>query len=227
MSGMVRVRAWVAFCAMAVAVVLALAPVGAGAQVSGFKQAIAEAAAADPALAQFYAGRDYKPIWTTKSDAGRRSAFFKALAGADNHGLPAKRYDAAGLKARFETLQTERDRGALEVAMSAAFLSYAQDVQTGALEPKRVDSGIVREVPRRDRQSLLTAFASSNANGFLRSLTPQGAAIRAVDRRQSSIWKKRWDAGGGARGSRPNRWAPAMPATLSLRCVTDCLQWDI
>ncbi len=199
MSGMVRVRAWVAFCAMAVAVVLALAPVGAGAQVSGFKQAIAEAAAADPALAQFYAGRDYKPIWTTKSDAGRRSAFFKALAGADNHGLPAKRYDAAGLKARFETLQTERDRGALEVAMSAAFLSYAQDVQTGALEPKRVDSGIVREVPRRDRQSLLTAFASSNANGFLRSLPPKAPQYAQLMKAKLDLEKTLGRGGWGAR----------------------------
>ncbi|WP_415183973.1 L,D-transpeptidase family protein [Phaeovulum sp.] len=205
MAGILRFKAWAAACA--VAIVLVLAPADARAQVSGFNQAIAESAALDPALAQFYAGRDYQPIWTTESDAVRRGAFFAALAGADNHGLPAKRYDAAGLKARFGALQSERQRGLLEVAMSAAFLSYAQDIQTGALDPVRVDPGIVREIPRRDRESILTAFAASDAAEFLRGLPPKAPQyaqlMRAKLDLERAIGQGGWGAPVSAKALRP------------------------
>ena len=39
-----------------------------------FRQAVAEAASGNPALATFYRERDYVALWTTRADAARRSA---------------------------------------------------------------------------------------------------------------------------------------------------------
>jgi murein L,D-transpeptidase YcbB/YkuD len=176
MSVVVRLRCGVAIFAA----FLALAP-GAGAAqsemqgtaISGFTQAIAEQAASDQALAAFYAQRNYAPIWTTGDDAARRAALLRALDGATAHGLPARRYDAEGLRARFAAIRSERERGLLEVAMSRAFLDYAHDVSNGILEPVKIDPGIVREIPRRDGLALLNGIAGAEAPApFLRTLAP-------------------------------------------------------
>ena len=89
------------------------------------------------------------------------------------HGLPEKRYDPKALKAALKAAKSQRERGALEVRLSQVFLQYARDIQTGALRPASVDSGIVRAVPLRDRTQLLTAFSKSSPQGFLKSLPPK------------------------------------------------------
>ncbi len=138
-----------------------------------FRQALAEAASADPALAAFYRDRDYQPIWTSGDDVARRAAFFAALERAGDHALPVARYDEAGLKEKFATVASERQRGKLEAAVSATFLSYARDLQSGAIVPTSVDPGIVREVVAHDPQATIAGFASAARPGkFLMSLAP-------------------------------------------------------
>lgn len=138
-----------------------------------FRQALAEAAAATPALAAFYGARDYAPIWTTAADAGRRGAFFAALGRAASQGLPPARYDAEGLRARFGTVASERQRARLEAAVSAAFLTYAKDVGSGVVEPQRVDPGIAREVVLREPQATIAGFALSTTPArYLAKLAP-------------------------------------------------------
>jgi murein L,D-transpeptidase YcbB/YkuD len=138
-----------------------------------FRQALAEAAAADPTLAAFYRDRDYQPIWTSGGDAGRRAAFFAALNRAGDHALPVARYDEAGLKERLQTVASERQRGRLEAAVSTAFLTYAHDLQSGAILPTSVDPGIVREVVAHDPRAAIAGFASAARPGkFLMSLAP-------------------------------------------------------
>lgn len=151
------------------------APNDADAQVTAFKQAVAEAAARDKDIAAFYQANDYAGIWTGAfgRDASRRKALFQAIASADDHGLPAKRYDAEGLMAKLKAARSPRDRGLVEVEMSRTFLQLARDMQTGALVPSRIDSGIVRAVPYRDRLSYLVNMTKSNPNGFFRSLPPK------------------------------------------------------
>ena len=73
-----------------------LAATPAQAVVTAYVQSVAEAAADDAAVAAFYRERDFRPIWTSKDDAARRAAFFRALETVETHGLPATRYDAAG-----------------------------------------------------------------------------------------------------------------------------------
>ena len=140
---------------------------------SAFAQAVAEAAAGDPALSEFYKSTDYAPVWTDAADADRRAAFLTALAGAGVQGLPAARYDRDGLIARLQSAATERDRARLDVDMSRDFLQYARDLQTGILVPSEVDDSMVRVVPRSDRLGSLEAFVAADPVGFLAALPPQ------------------------------------------------------
>ena len=148
---------------------------------SGFAQAVAETAAAEPALAAFYAARGHAPLWTTAEAASRRAAFLAALDQADANGLPVARYGAEDLRARFATIETERERGQLDAAMSLAYLAWARDIASGALEPKKIDAGIVREIHRPDPQALLTGLLSSPAPArFLRDLAPNSPRYAAL-----------------------------------------------
>lgn len=145
------------------------------AQATQFMQAVAEAAASDKDIAAFYKANGYKPIWTGKGnrDKQRRQAFLNAIEDAELHGLPSDRYAPELLGANLRAVRSERDLGKIEVAMSRAFLQYARDVQTGILDPRRIDDGLVREVPYRSRLSILDAFSRSSAKGFIKNLPPK------------------------------------------------------
>ena len=158
--------------AAAFAVICAILPAAASAQMTAFKQAVAEAAAKDKDIAAFYQANGYKPLWTA-ANASKRKALLDVLANAGEHGLPVSRYDPAGLMDALKAAKSPRDRGLVEVAMSKAFLQYSTDLQTGVLVPSRVDSGIVRAIPYRERVSYLVNFAKSSPNGFFRALPPK------------------------------------------------------
>ena len=147
-----------------------------------FRQAVAERAAEDRAVAEFYREREYAPLWTTGADAGRRAALFDALARAGDHGLPTARYGADDLRAAFASVGSERQRGKLEVAVTKAFLAYARDVQTGFIIPAKVDPGLVRDVPLRDPLATLRAFAAADPAAFLRGLPPQAPQYEQLRR---------------------------------------------
>lgn len=160
-----------------------------------FRQAIAERAAEDRAVAEFYRERDYAPLWTTGADGARRAAFFAALARAGDHGLPQGRYGADALKAAFATVASDRQRGKLEVAVTEAFLAYARDVQTGFITPASVDPGLVRAVPLRDPLATLRAFAAAEPAAFLRGLPPQAPQYEQLRRARLDL--RAVIAGGG------------------------------
>ncbi len=170
----------VIFAAACLLMVAAIPP--AQAQVTAFKQAVAEAASADQDVAAFYRGRDYQPIWTAPGEEARarRAALLDALSGASVHGLPEGRYHIDRLKAQMATVRTTRDLGEVEVALSRAFVTYAKDVQTGLLTPSKIDDGIKREVPLHDRTAYLTEFADSAPQAYLRALPPVTAEYRAL-----------------------------------------------
>ena len=147
------------------------------AQVTAFMQSVAEAAAKDRDIAEFYKSNGYQPIWTAKGNKAkaRRSALLKAVENASAHGLPVARYSVDTLSINPRRVRSERELGRLEVEMSRLFLRYARDVQTGVLIPARIDSGIVREVPYRSRTSLLKSFSKSSPKAFIKKLPPQSA----------------------------------------------------
>lgn len=186
----------------------ALSPSTADAQVTPFKQALAEAAAKDKDIAAFYKANGFKPLWTGRSgrDRQRRAALLQALSNADVHGLPASAYDVAGLKARMQSAKGAKARGALEVELSRVFLEYSRDIQTGVLIPSRVDEAIVRKIPYRDRTSYLVNFAKSSPGGFLKALPPRTTEYSAL--MKEKLRMERLLARGG--------WGPKVP-TKSLK----------
>jgi len=168
-AGLIVVR-----CALTAAAVLLAVPGGALAQTTAFSRSLADAASSSDEMAAFYRQSSYKTLWTGPQDQARRAALITALSQAAMHGLPVARYDAAGLIRQAQAAVTEGDRGRVEVAMTTAFLSYARDVSSGALQPKSVDSGIVRDVIRPDPAVLLAQFAASpTPDTFLRDLAPK------------------------------------------------------
>lgn len=167
---LVRVQLFVA----ALAIVFSGLAVPAHAQSAAIKQAIAEASASDDDIAAYYRQTDFDPIWIGRGKNARRlQALFEALETSGNHGLPTSAYDADGLRTVISSAKTAREVGYAEVKVSETFLRYAQDLQTGVLVPRRIDSLIVREIPYRARVSYLTAVEKSSPRGFFRALAPQ------------------------------------------------------
>lgn len=183
--------------ALALVMTFSLVSTPARAEVTAFKQAVAEAAALDRDIAEFYRDTGYAPIWTGPDaiDQKRRKALFAALDGADAHGLPARRYDVAGLMQLLRDVRSPRDLGKAEVALSLALVSYARDVQTGILTPSKIDDGIKREVPLRDRKSYLTAFAASSPDAYLRSLPPHNPEYSRLAKAKLTL-ERQIDRGG-------------------------------
>ena len=147
-------------------------PASVQAQVTAFRQAVAETAARDDDVAAFYRSRNFEGIWSGDSAMGHRNALLSALENAGHHGLPTNRYDVASLIAQMQSARTPAELGEIEVLLTKTFLQYARDVQSGVLRPKSVDPMIVREVTYTPRVDLLTEFRSSNPTTFLRSLPP-------------------------------------------------------
>ena len=146
----------------------------AAAQVTAFKQAVAEAASDDRDLAAFYRSTGFTGIWTDQeAHKARRQALFLALQTVSAHGLPQSRYDIDALEQMLRTARTPRDIGFAEVALSKAFLNLADDMRTGVLDPRRVVPAIKRELRDYDRTRTLTAFAASREpRQFIRQLAP-------------------------------------------------------
>ncbi|MEM6897805.1 MAG: L,D-transpeptidase family protein [Pseudomonadota bacterium] len=188
------------------------------AQVTAFKQAVAEAAADDPDIAAFYQERGYEAIWTGRSavDRKRRAALLQAAEEADLHGLPSADYDPRAIKRQMKAARGPEELGQLEVYLSSIFLRYARDVQTGIVIPSRVDSEIVREVPLRDRQATLAAFAQSSPAGFMKALPPKSAEYNRLMKEKRAmedlVAAGGWGAGVSARKLEPGDSGPAVVA---------------
>lgn len=148
-------------------------PQAVDAQTAAFTQSLAATASADEVVAEWYRETGYRTLWTGPADAGRRAAFLTAIQAAQDHGLPVSRYDAAALTARLRAAETEGDRGRIEVEMTQAYLAWARDLTSGALDPKQVDAGILRQIDRIDPKILLTRIANGNPEAVLKWLEPK------------------------------------------------------
>jgi murein L,D-transpeptidase YcbB/YkuD len=170
LSTMARLTARWAFLVIS----LAVAPL-AQAQPSSFTHSVAAAASDDQVVADWYRAAGYRTLWTGPEDAARRQALFSAIAMAPDHGLPVARYDAAALSAAFRSAATEGDRGRIEVAMTRAYLAWARDLTSGALEPASVDKGIVRDIDVMDPRLLLDRMANGDPETVLKRLLPKSS----------------------------------------------------
>jgi len=166
-----------------------LMPTGAFAQVTAFKQSVAEAAARDDDIARFYRANNFEGIWTgdDRKDKLRRQALFQAIDEVSVHGIPSSRYDAPGLLNLMKSVRTPRDLGKVEVEMSRVFLRLARDVQTGILVPTEIDEGMRREVLYRDRASNLVDFTKSNPRSFFRALAPKSSEYSRLMKERNQL----------------------------------------
>ena len=170
------------------------------AEVTLFKQSVAETATLDPAISAFYRERRFAPLWTGQGPeyTERRRALIAALSRATSHGLPADRYDVAGVHALMANVQGERALGRVEAELSKIYLAYARDVQTGILTPREVDEGLVREVPLRDGTDLLRRLASEPARDVFESLPPQTPEYARLMKEKIRLERQQARGGWGA-----------------------------
>lgn len=175
-----RSRMLVYAATIALGTSLPMAP--AWAEVTAFKQAVAETAARDDDVAAFYRSSGYQSLWTgaSETERARRAALIEAMRMAPMHALPANGYDVDALVAKLRAARTDRDRGILDVEMSKLFVALARDMQTGILTPSRIDPAIVRDLPLRDRSSYLANFAVSDPHDFFAGLVPQTTEYAAL-----------------------------------------------
>lgn len=181
-----------------------------------FRQALAEGVAGDRALSTFYRENGFEPVWTGAGDAARRTALVSALSRAGEHGLPAARYDLPGLIAAFNSVETERDRGALEALASTTFLQYARDVHSGVLEPSTILPDIVRELPRPDPAQLMRDFIAAEPVSYIRNLAPSSPEyarlFRAKRELEATVAEGGWGPQVLAGGLRPGDTGPEVIA---------------
>jgi murein L,D-transpeptidase YcbB/YkuD len=126
----------------------------------------------DNVIKEFYAARNYKPIWVGNKNRARRTALIAALKTAGDHGLPAERYQAKAIQSLLNAARGMKGRGAAEAAASKMFLRYAQDISSGSINPASADKEIAVKLPRRNPQSLLEAMLKGNPKSVLAGLAP-------------------------------------------------------
>ena len=200
---MFRILSKLPFLALTFCLISVLSIQTAQAQSTGYRQGMAEAAAGDKAIVQFYSENGLKPIWTGKDRKSkeRRRAFLAALGQASDHALP-QIYDADLLTTKLRKVRSERELGRLEVEITKLFLSYAQDIQSGVLVPGQVDDDIKRRPPVRDKLSMLDAFSKSTPRTFLAALPPSHPEYTRLMKQK--ILLTRVVAAGGWGASVPN-----------------------
>ncbi|WP_282077182.1 L,D-transpeptidase family protein [Epibacterium ulvae] len=174
------------------------------AQVTAFKQAVAEAASDNTDVSAFYRANGYDAIWTgsDKASLKRRQALLQALLDAPAHGLPDQTSMVAKLTEALKSVQTTRDLGRVEAALSKAFVTYAEDLKTGMLVPSKIDDGMVRKKADLDAEALFTGLMAEQPTAYMRNLAPDSPQYRALMREKQRL--ERLVQTGG--------WGPTVPA---------------
>ncbi len=191
--------------AMAVSAFALLAGNPALAQVTAFKQAVAEEAADDRDIAAFYRSVKFESVWTgmSEADKARRSALFTAMTTVGMHGLPEARHDTDRLMRILEDIRTPQDRARAEVAMTKAFIQLARDMQSGVLEPSEVNDEIKRNGVYSSATVYLTGIMESDKpRAYFRSIVPQTGEYARLMKEKLRL-EALIQAGG---------WGPAVPA---------------
>jgi len=198
-------RAGLFGAAVAISTVAFMTATPVKAQVTAFKQAVAEEAARTDVIAAFYRENDYQPIWTggDADDRDRLSELMRVIAAAPAHGLPVSRYKPDQIMSMLRNVRSTRDRGLAEVELTRVFLKYARDVQTGIIsDPKSLDSGIVRKIPVRDGAEHLKGITDGRPAAFFRALPPTSMEYNSLIREKVEM--ETLLAAGG--------WGPTVPA---------------
>ena len=158
-----------------------------------------------------YETNAYRGLWIDASgDDSRAQVLLEVLRQAGDHALPAAKYNTPILRAALDGARTgdEAAIAAAEIALTNAFLSYARDLKSGILEPRRVDRDL-HVFPERPEASLLLAglARASDAKSYLDALAPRHPHYAGLKEELSTLV----DLGVSA------AWGPEAPQGGSIR----------
>jgi murein L,D-transpeptidase YcbB/YkuD len=195
-------------------------------------------AALGAAIREFYARRDYRPLWYANARLSPAAlAVLAALARAEEHGLSPALYGMPAVEARLRAAGVET-RAEAELALTRAYLDYAADISSGVIDnPRQVDR-MFRDASRTPPAQLLEGIAAAaDAAGFLAKLPPDTrrydalksalAAYRTIER--SGGWApvaKGPPLKPGMRGARVAELKRRLLATGELRALGDAEAYD-
>ncbi|MEO1248486.1 MAG: L,D-transpeptidase family protein [Pseudomonadota bacterium] len=144
--------------------------------------AVEGGAAADvSALRQFYAARDFDPLWTGDAIRQERAVeVLEIIQSAEREGLLPDHYGATSLTEQ-ATSTTSAGKAAFELNLSRAFIRYGQAIHAGQTDPTLVNDE-VRVVPPNVAPETLLFAAGNNAfpADVLRSLAPAGGEYQRL-----------------------------------------------
>ncbi|WP_420587093.1 L,D-transpeptidase family protein [Ruegeria sp.] len=156
---------------------------------TAYQMAVAEFAPAGTGIAEFYRDNGFAPVWVgdTPQHAQRRARLIQALSTTDMHGLPQGARSVQALIDQMEAAKTTRDLGAVEVALSRAFVDYASDLQSGALRPAEIDDGLVRKVETTSAKEHLQGLITSDGGAYFDNLAPNTTQYRALMKQKMAL----------------------------------------
>ncbi len=135
-------------------------------------------------LPDFYAARDYAPVWTLRR---RVDELLALLATADSHGLDARDYNLPQLIALRERVRNGDDpqlRAAYDIALTESLIRFGYHQRFGKVNPERMEStwNFTRQFRSgQDPLSALTAaVAAPSLAGFLGQWLARAPLYRAL-----------------------------------------------
>ncbi|QIE54747.1 L,D-transpeptidase family protein [Pikeienuella piscinae] len=143
---------------------------------AALKLALAGSGGAEGAAQDHYQDTAYRGLWIGPAgDDQRARALLAALESAGAHGLPDGKYHTGALRAAVDAAAGGDSAlvAVAELALTRAFLTYADDLSYGVLEPGAVDRDIHVTPPVLDEALLLDRVAAAGAlEPVLRTLAP-------------------------------------------------------
>lgn len=162
-----------------------------------------------------------RPLWIRQRDElDRARALMARLEQAGTHGLAPSRYAIEDLReamAAFEAAPDPEQAVTLERSLSLAFLRYARDMTSGAVDPVSLDARVHVDPERANLHGLLTRAArSTDVAAMLDGLVPNETRYRAlrreVRRLMAQAGRGGWGASLPAQGLAPGSSSPAVAA---------------
>lgn len=128
--------------------------------------------ALNDAIKDFYAKREFKPLWFGDSGLSPHGkALLAALAKSDEHGISPGTYGMPRLGER-AAKASGKDREELEIELTIAFLGYAGDIVSGTVSNPRRVGGTFRDAKRPEAKKLLDDAAGAQDMTKLLELLP-------------------------------------------------------
>ena len=147
------------------------------ASVSALQTALIAPKATSDEARVHYESNAYRGVWIDASgDDAKAQALLGALNRAGEHALPSAKYNMPILRAALDGARSGDAAAvaAAELALTNAFLSYARDLTSGLLEPRRIDRDL-HVFPERPEASALLAgmMQTTDAESYLDALAPR------------------------------------------------------